>query len=120
MKLNFSSLSIYLSMALQPMWTSAVFQFLNLYIVGRTSWLGDQPIARPLPTHRTTQTQNKHIQMSMPQVGFEPMIPVFERTKTVRALDRADTVNGNFSSLDGLNMLYNVLILSKLEYSSLS
>jgi hypothetical protein len=24
----------------------------------------------------------------MPQVGFEPTIPVFERTKTVHALDR--------------------------------
>jgi hypothetical protein len=25
----------------------------------------------------------------MPRVGFEPMTPVFERTKTVHALDRA-------------------------------
>jgi hypothetical protein len=24
-----------------------------------TPWTGDQPVARPLPTHRTTQTQNK-------------------------------------------------------------
>jgi hypothetical protein len=32
-------------------------QFLNLYIVGRTSWMGDQLVTRPLPTHRTTQTQ---------------------------------------------------------------
>jgi hypothetical protein len=28
----------------------------------------------------------------MPRVGFEPMIPVFERTKTVHALDQAATV----------------------------
>jgi hypothetical protein len=28
----------------------------------------------------------------MPQVGFEPTIPVFERAKTVQALDRAATV----------------------------
>jgi hypothetical protein len=41
----------------------------------------------------------------MPQVGFEPMIPVFERAKTVHALDLAATVTGfeeysdpNFSS----------------------
>jgi hypothetical protein len=27
----------------------------------------------------------------MPQVGFEPMIPVFERAKTFRALDFAAT-----------------------------
>jgi hypothetical protein len=26
----------------------------------------------------------------MPRVGLEPMIPVFERTKTVRALNRAE------------------------------
>jgi hypothetical protein len=29
-----------------------LFQFLNLYTVGRTPWTGDQPVARPLPTHR--------------------------------------------------------------------
>jgi hypothetical protein len=28
----------------------------------------------------------------MPQVGFEPMIPVLKRAKTVHALDRAATV----------------------------
>jgi hypothetical protein len=30
------------------------FSFLILYTVGRTPWTGDQPVARPLPTHRTT------------------------------------------------------------------
>jgi hypothetical protein len=30
----------------------------------------------------------------MPQVGFEPTIPVFERAKTVHALDRMATVMG--------------------------
>jgi hypothetical protein len=29
----------------------------------------------------------------MPQVGFEPTIPVFQRANTVHALDRAATVN---------------------------
>jgi hypothetical protein len=29
------------------------------YTDSRTPWTRDQPIARPLPTHRTTQTQNK-------------------------------------------------------------
>jgi hypothetical protein len=28
---------------------------------GRTPWTSDQPAARPLPKHRTTQTQNKRI-----------------------------------------------------------
>jgi hypothetical protein len=33
-------------------------------------------------------------QTSIPQVVFEPMIPVFEREKTVHVLDRAATVIG--------------------------
>jgi hypothetical protein len=57
--------------------------------------MGDQPVARPLPAHRTAQTQNKRKQTSMPQLGFEPTIPVFERAKTVHASDRAATVVGD-------------------------
>jgi hypothetical protein len=70
------------------------FQFLNLYTVGRTLWTGDQPVSRPLPTHRTTQIENKRTQTFMPRVGFESMIPVSERAKTVHGLDRAATVIG--------------------------
>jgi hypothetical protein len=33
------------------------FSFLILYRVGRTPWTGDQPVARLLPTHRTTRTE---------------------------------------------------------------
>jgi hypothetical protein len=36
----------------------------------------------------------------MPGVGFEPTIPVFERTKTVHALDRAVTLIGNETTID--------------------
>jgi hypothetical protein len=71
------------------------FNFLILYTVGRTPWTGDQPVARPLPAHRTTQAQNKSKQTVMPPVVFEPTIPVFTRAKTVRALDRAVTVIGS-------------------------
>jgi hypothetical protein len=53
--------------------------------------MGDQPVAKPLPTHRTTQTHNKRIQRSMPRVGLESTILAFERAKTVHALDRAAT-----------------------------
>jgi hypothetical protein len=60
----------------------------------------DQHVARPLPTHGTTQTQNKRAQTSMPRVGFEPTIPAFERTKIVHALDREATVIGISLSLD--------------------
>jgi hypothetical protein len=44
--------------------------------------------------HRTTQTQNKRTQRSMPLVGFEPTIPALERAKTVDALERAASVIG--------------------------
>jgi hypothetical protein len=57
---------------------------------------GDQPVAKPLPTHRTTQTQNKRTQKSS-LVGFEPTIPVFERAKTFHALDRVATMIGEMN-----------------------
>jgi hypothetical protein len=45
------------SMALQRFGPWPFFQFLILNTVGRIPWTGKQAIARPLPTHRTTQTQ---------------------------------------------------------------
>jgi hypothetical protein len=68
------------------------------YTDDRAPWPSDQSVARPLPTHNTTHSQNKRRQTSMPWVGFELTIPVFERTKTVHALDRAATVIGAFSN----------------------
>jgi hypothetical protein len=57
----FYSVPIYSILVLQPsVWPWALFQFLNLNTDGRTPWTGDQHVARPLPTHRTTQTQNTH------------------------------------------------------------
>jgi hypothetical protein len=35
------------------------FSSLILYTVSMTPWTSDQPVTKPLPTHRTTQTQNK-------------------------------------------------------------
>jgi hypothetical protein len=81
-------------MSLQPFigpWP--LFRFLNLFCtVGRTAWTGDEPVARPLPSYRTAQTQNRRTQTFMPEVGFETIIPVFERPKTVHALDRASSM----------------------------
>jgi hypothetical protein len=48
----------------------------------------------PQPTQRTTQTQTKRVQTSMPGMGFEPTIPVSERAKTVHALDCAAILIG--------------------------
>jgi hypothetical protein len=78
-----------LAMAVQPFGPWLFFSFLILYTVGRTPWTGDQPVASPLPTRRTTQTQNERTPTGMPQVGFQAMIAMFERAKTVHALDRA-------------------------------
>jgi hypothetical protein len=92
-------LSVCLSVYLWPysplLGLGRFFSFLILHTVSRTPWTGDQAVARPLPTHRTTQTQNKSTQASMPWVGFEPTIPAFERAKRVHALDRAATLIGN-------------------------
>jgi hypothetical protein len=77
-----------------PLDLGRFFGFLILYTDSRTDWVEDQPIARPLPTYRTTQTQNKRAQTSMPRVAFEPMIPMFEWVKTVHALDHLATVTG--------------------------
>jgi hypothetical protein len=84
------------SLALQPPWALAFdFQFHDHFTDGRTAWTNDQPVARPLPKHRRTQTQNKHIhQISMPYVGFKPTIPTSERAKTVNVLDRSAIVTG--------------------------
>jgi ABC-type polysaccharide transport system permease subunit len=62
------------------------FSFLILYTISRTPWTGDQLVTRPLPTHRTTQTQNKSTQISITRVGFEPTTPMFERAKTINTL----------------------------------
>jgi hypothetical protein len=53
----------------------------------------------------------------MSQVGFEPRIRVFERTKTVHALDRAATVTGTID-ICSLNIapLFLVETLEVKEY----
>jgi hypothetical protein len=79
------------------------FSFLILFTVDRSPWTGDQPVARPLPTHRTTQTQNKHTQTCMPRVGFEPTTPEFERVERVHALDRAAIVIGQCTEYKHIN-----------------
>jgi hypothetical protein len=81
-------------MALQPFvgpWP--LFSFF-IFSVGRTPWTVDQPVARSLLAHRTAETQNKSTQTFVPQVGFEPTVPVFELAKTVDILNRAATVIG--------------------------
>jgi hypothetical protein len=87
-------LSIYISIYLPTYLSTALQPFHWTYTVSRTPLTGDQHVGKPLPTHRTTQTQNKRTQTLIPGVGFEPTIPVFERAKTDHAVDRGATVIG--------------------------
>jgi hypothetical protein len=96
-------------MALEPfIGPRQLFSFLILYTDGTTPWTGDQPVARSLPTNRTTQTRNKSKQTSKPRVGFEPMSSAFERAKTVHALECAAAVMGR-KYLYRNNKVYNLI-----------
>jgi hypothetical protein len=48
-------LSIYLWLYSPLLDLGPFFSFLFIYAVGRTPWMGNQLVARKLPTHRTTQ-----------------------------------------------------------------
>jgi hypothetical protein len=88
-------------MALQPFvgpWPI----FSSLIFTQSVGFLGRGSASRKTATstHRTAQTENKRTQASIPQVGFEPTISVFELTKTVHDLDRAATVIFKLSYLE--------------------
>jgi hypothetical protein len=51
----------------------------------------------------------------MARVGFERTTPVFERAKTVHALDRPATVIGHFSILLTLNKFKTMLMATLLK-----
>jgi hypothetical protein len=70
---------VYLSIHLwlySPCGSRQLFQFPKLYTVGRTPWMVDQPIASPLPTQRTTQTENKRTQTSNASSGIRTHDPI--------------------------------------------
>jgi hypothetical protein len=82
-------------MALQPLWALAALQCPHLFRVGMTPWTSDEPVTRPLPKHRTAQTQNKHIHT--PNIHALSGIRTHDRNvraKTVHVLDRWATLNG--------------------------
>jgi hypothetical protein len=73
-----------------------LFQFHDHFTDGRTPWKSDELVRRPLPKHRTTQTQNKHVHI--PNIhalcGIRTHDSGFRGTKTVHVLDRSATVTG--------------------------
>jgi hypothetical protein len=75
--------------------TLAVFQFLNPKHSRQASLDGGSARRKVVTyTQDNTKTQNKFVQTSMSRVGFELTTLVFERAKTIHALDRAATVIG--------------------------
>jgi hypothetical protein len=75
-------------MALQPFvgpWP--LLQFRNpFYTDGRPPSTSDQPVARPLPTHRTTQTQNKRTDIhALSGIRtHDPSVPASEDSSCLR------------------------------------
>jgi hypothetical protein len=77
-------------MALQPFvgpWP--LFQFPNIYTVARAPGMGDQAVAKPLPTHSTTETQNKRTQYRHPFLEWDltnnPCVWVCEYSSCLRS-----------------------------------
>jgi hypothetical protein len=78
--------------------------FIYIYIVWRrarepilsvTGYFFNIKLLQVVSTQILYKTHTEHTQTSIPPVGFEPTIPVLERAKTVRALDRAATAIGS-------------------------
>jgi hypothetical protein len=75
-------------------WPLVTFQFLNP-IHSRYDPLNGGSASHKAATYTQNNTKaNKGPQISMPPLGSEATIPVFEQAKTVHALDRAATVIG--------------------------
>jgi hypothetical protein len=101
-KMEEFSLSLLLLLPLWSIWHpwNALFLFSFLILRGSVGLFGRGiNLSQGRYLHRTTQTQNKRRQVSMPLVGFEPTIPAFERAKIVHVLDRAATVIGKREEL---------------------
>jgi hypothetical protein len=73
-----------------------LLKFMNLFghLVGILGW-GISP-TQGLYLYTGQYNTEKPGHTSMPRVGFEPTIPVFERSKTIRALDSAAIGTANF------------------------
>jgi hypothetical protein len=65
------------------------FNFLILYIVGRTPWTGDQPVARPLPTHRIN-ARNADIHALSGMGTHDPSVRADEDSSCLRPRGHGD------------------------------
>jgi hypothetical protein len=72
---------------------------------------------------QSNTTQNRLTQTSIPRMGFEHTTPMFERAKTVHALDRAATVIGTSMPLadsSSRSQSLNTVLSLALEASTVS
>jgi hypothetical protein len=89
-------------LALQPPWALASsVSFMIIFTEGRTPWTSDQLFAKPLPNHRTTQSQNKHIYTPNIHalIGIRTYDPSL-RASTVHALDSSTTVISSANTVE--------------------
>jgi hypothetical protein len=98
-KSSSSSSSSSFSFFLMPFLKRRIFSFYLwiLQIFGGSPWAGDQSSTKA-STYTGQHNTEKHRHISMPGAGFETAIPMFERPKTVLALDPAAIETGTFES----------------------
>jgi hypothetical protein len=68
---------------------------ISLETYGINPWMGDWPVARPLPT-QTTQSQQIHNTYIYPRRGFDTMVPILARQQALQASDNTATVIGTY------------------------
>jgi hypothetical protein len=79
----------------------ALIQFHNYFSDCRTPWTSDQLVARPLPIHRKTQTQNKRIHT-----------PNIHTLSGIRTYDLSVRVNEDSSCLRSRGYCYRQRVMS--------
>jgi hypothetical protein len=96
----------FFSLAPQPPWALAsAFSFMIIL------WTSDQLVARPLPKHRTTQTQNKRIHT--PNVHalsgirtHDPSVRASEESSCLRPLGYCDWLQSNLPCFYYISIIY--------------
>jgi hypothetical protein len=74
-------------------WTSAGSSVsLSFYTDGRTPWMSDRPVSRPLPIHRTAQTEQTHrdIHALSGIRTYDPSVRVSETSSCLRTGGHCD------------------------------
>jgi hypothetical protein len=102
------------------------FSFLILHTVRKTPWRGDQPVARPLLTHRTTETRKKRTQYRLHALSGtrtqDPKVRTSEDSSCLRPCGHCDRHNKYLypqmkTSLNGFTARMHVRGGRKLRYS---